>query len=681
MFVLVYVALLISGFPIGLATVPDAVAQISGDTVKTQEVLGSVNVSSTIAMGNGSISVVVSGVVWFPPVPLVVQLLTPDFNLTESPPPLPMPESPPPAPTEGPPPASAEGPPPTPTEGPPPTPTEGPPPTPTEGPPPTPTECPPPSPTETPAPPPSATPAPSPLPTPVGSLYWTESPPPLLPEGPPPNPTESSTPPLPDSPPPFPMQRPPPSSESPAVPLVWSPGPPPPESPAPPFTESPAPPTLESPAVPLVWSPGPPPPESPAPPLTESPAPPTLESPGPPPVGFLVPPPMEGPPTPLMGSPAPSPPESPADPIPQPSSPFPPPLASWPPPRPSSPSPPQPLSPAPLSPDRPFKSPAPPTPSPSAIAAGQSTSPSPGQSGTSEAGPIFNSMASPMSLGDIGELGYRSLPPGPAPPPTTPSDSAPAAVASPSPPPPPLPPPAPNFAALGSANLAAGGASVMGGVNGGTYPSIGVSSTQASQLEPLSNGGVDAPGGAHGPNLTSSELSSLGFNERPADGQQCPNKKATLIGDLMYPPPLMETQANVNQGIRRRLRAVKAWPPKSTLQQSVAPSSHEALMLGGRAKEAVERITAVLSIASRQLRQAEDVDPRSRKHSPQTQRICDQGDPFPKPLQGGCCQACKMAAKKYTHYKDSDLVPAACCLAISKNSKETTKSVIPSDSP
>lgn len=55
--------------------------------------------------------------------------------------------------------------------------------------------------------------------------------------------------------------------------------------------------------------------------------------------------------------------------------------------------------------------------------------------------------------------------------------------------------------------------------------------------------------------------------------------------------------------------------------------------------------------------------PRNRTSdgaSPPPRRICDYGDPFRMPTYGGCCEACKKAAKIYTHYKDSDLDPSTC---------------------
>lgn len=63
-------------------------------------------------------------------------------------------------------------------------------------------------------------------------------------------------------------------------------------------------------------------------------------------------------------------------------------------------------------------------------------------------------------------------------------------------------------------------------------------------------------------------------------------------------------------------------------------------------------------VVSRRLQQGEDPDVRNRRPPPPPPRICDYGDPFRMPSQGGCCQACRMAAKKYTHYKDSDLAPS-----------------------
>jgi hypothetical protein len=60
---------------------------------------------------------------------------------------------------------------------------------------------------------------------------------------------------------------------------------------------------------------------------------------------------------------------------------------------------------------------------------------------------------------------------------------------------------------------------------------------------------------------------------------------------------------------------------------------------------------------TRKLSQAEDPDVRRRGTPPPPSRVCDYGDPFAKPGQGGCCEACKRAAKKYTHFKDSDLDP------------------------
>lgn len=56
----------------------------------------------------------------------------------------------------------------------------------------------------------------------------------------------------------------------------------------------------------------------------------------------------------------------------------------------------------------------------------------------------------------------------------------------------------------------------------------------------------------------------------------------------------------------------------------------------------------------------EEPDVRGRRPPPAPpKRICDYGDPFRMGAQGGCCQVCKMAAAKYSHYKDSDLSPSA----------------------
>lgn len=64
-------------------------------------------------------------------------------------------------------------------------------------------------------------------------------------------------------------------------------------------------------------------------------------------------------------------------------------------------------------------------------------------------------------------------------------------------------------------------------------------------------------------------------------------------------------------------------------------------------------------LAMRRLRQSEEPDVRrKRAPPPPPARICDAGDPFAKPGTGGCCQACKMAARKYSHFRDSDLDPS-----------------------
>ena len=39
--------------------------------------------------------------------------------------------------------------------------------------------------------------------------------------------------------------------------------------------------------------------------------------------------------------------------------------------------------------------------------------------------------------------------------------------------------------------------------------------------------------------------------------------------------------------------------------------------------------------------------------------LCSYGDAFSLPKSGGCCQACRMAAKKYSHYRDSDMDASA----------------------
>jgi hypothetical protein len=43
---------------------------------------------------------------------------------------------------------------------------------------------------------------------------------------------------------------------------------------------------------------------------------------------------------------------------------------------------------------------------------------------------------------------------------------------------------------------------------------------------------------------------------------------------------------------------------------------------------------------------------------PSSGKVCTYGDPFQKPGAGGCCEACRQAAKVYTHYRDSDLDPS-----------------------
>eukprot|EP00884_Botryococcus_braunii_P005813 jgi/Botrbrau1/15232/Bobra.0149s0085.1 len=60
--------------------------------------------------------------------------------------------------------------------------------------------------------------------------------------------------------------------------------------------------------------------------------------------------------------------------------------------------------------------------------------------------------------------------------------------------------------------------------------------------------------------------------------------------------------------------------------------------------------------ASRHLQQSEEPDVKKRSPPSPPQRLCDYGDPFRKPQEGGCCEACRLAAQKYTHFKDSDLV-------------------------
>lgn len=52
---------------------------------------------------------------------------------------------------------------------------------------------------------------------------------------------------------------------------------------------------------------------------------------------------------------------------------------------------------------------------------------------------------------------------------------------------------------------------------------------------------------------------------------------------------------------------------------------------------------------------------------PPKKNICSYGDPFAKAQYGGCCEVCKKAGKKYSHYKDSDLdsstpVPSRFCV-------------------
>eukprot|EP00884_Botryococcus_braunii_P010391 jgi/Botrbrau1/19353/Bobra.0500s0001.2 len=338
--------------------------------------------------------------------------------------------------------------------------------------------------------------------------------------------------------------------------------------------------------------------------------------------------------------------------------------------------------------------------------------------------------------------------PPPSPPPAPPPEP-------PGPPPPPSPPPSLSNT-LGALPLVTGGGTVVGQVGTGATDRAATVGTAQISEQGLDNGGFNAPGGLHGPNLTASELTAFGFLERPTEGQQCPNKKDDLLaGFWSSPPPLMRTQASTYMGGGRRLRAANMWPPKAPSQHEVEPPSTEAAKGTGRAaplkvplktellhhdrrppdarstaqldhglprliaatprapraaergrgvevdsvgedevsgdaasegvvvrevaREQIVGPPALVPVALRQLRQTEDIDQRSRTRAPPTQRICDQGDPFPKPLQGGCCQACKMAAMKYTHYRDSDLVPAACCLAIATAPKP--KAIVPADVP
>eukprot|EP00884_Botryococcus_braunii_P005814 jgi/Botrbrau1/15233/Bobra.0149s0086.1 len=107
-----------------------------------------------------------------------------------------------------------------------------------------------------------------------------------------------------------------------------------------------------------------------------------------------------------------------------------------------------------------------------------------------------------------------------------------------------------------------------------------------------------------------------------------------------------------NAGPAESAVQMRAWPTAGQSVWAVGADVTEGGWPLGRA-----------SGAQRHLQQEE---PDVRKRSPPSPppRLCDFGDPFRMPGQGGCCQACKMAAAKYTHFRDSDLMPMTCCLAI-----------------
>eukprot|EP00884_Botryococcus_braunii_P008915 jgi/Botrbrau1/18024/Bobra.0062s0016.2 len=642
-----------------------------------------------------------------------------------------------------------------------------PPPPPELSPPPLPELSPPPTPESSPPPPlePSLTPLPEP------SL-----PPPSEPSLPPPSEPSLPPPSEPSLPPPSEPSLPPPSEPSLSPPPLEPSLPPPEASHSPPPSEASLSPPPSEPSLPppSEASLSPPPSEaSLSPPPSEASLPPPSEaSLSPPPSEASLPPPSEASLSPPPSEPSLPPPSEPSL-SPPPSEPsLPPPSEarlSSPPLEPTLPPPLEPsLSPPPLEPSTappPVSSPPPPPPpmdSPPPIdLPGNSKliaeSPPPDQLATLPQVLALTIPPAPTEVLGISSLGDQSQPA--FPPPPTPSDPAPPVPELPPSPPSPPPPPPSLSNALGGYPLAVGGATVVVAGGGGVawqVDTLGTTgSAQISEQGGLSNGGFQAPGGQNGPPLTAQELTSLGFNERPGEGQECPNKEKDGLMEYV----LEVTQSSVDSGGGRRLRAAIMWPPMPPLQLGFAPpspevavptwhsplssdsldfdgrrhsaeSDHFLLQPLKRASSAILRDNeaasdatrtagahavapqvislearirkfaagkivrvqdetteqsvgppALVPVALRQLQQAEDVDQGSRKRAPPPQRICDQGDPFPKPLHGGCCQACKMAAKKYTHYKESQLVPNACCLAIATAAKEPTKSVVPQDEP
>jgi hypothetical protein len=105
-----------------------------------------------------------------------------------------------------------------------------------------------------------------------------------------------------------------------------------------------------------------------------------------------------------------------------------------------------------------------------------------------------------------------------------------------------------------------------------------------------------------------------------------------------------------------------AGPADRQLQPSRSESARRLLGLQAQTEEVGPPGSIAAVGFSRQLKQEE---PNAmRRVPPPPGRLCDYGDPFRMPGQGGCCQACKMAAAKYTDFKDSDLSPGTPCSGV-----------------